>query len=309
MSRKQAVRFLILTIAAYLAIFYIVPHVSVKTHPGQLAVIVLTTIVFMGLQIALVRWFAELRLSVKTVLPIFLVVIALFLVGFLLIANGQRDRLLHLAKDPGIIAVLKRPSISSYSLLYTGYNGWLVPFMSLLLIAGATSTGYLVSFLLRERNIVLPVAVFAGFTDFWTVSVGPTAKMIKHAPHIVQAVSAPIPTPGAGHITPISFIGPGDFIFLALLFGAICRLGMNLRRTYWFVFPLLSLGMLGVIVGGAIFRLNTGFPALVLIAIGVILANIGEFRLQKSEIKAIVVVVGIILALALIITSILTHKP
>jgi hypothetical protein len=309
MIRKRAALLLLATTALYLAFFYLVPHIHVnpKTQPKLFgAVVVLTTLIFMGIQIAVVRWMAETRIPLKWAVPAFVLSFALFAVAFILIANSQHDRLLHLLRDQKVIAQLRaqRPGFQYYSMWYSTYHGKLVPLVTLLMISSATLLGYIVSFILRERNIVLPVAAVAAIVDFWTVNAGPTSKVLKNAPGVVEAVSARIPSPGAGHLQPISFIGPGDFIFLAILFGAICRLGMNARRTYWFVFPLMSLGMLSVLFG-----LVGGFPALVLVGLGVVAANFGQFKLSKNEVRAVVVVIVLLAATALVLTPILTRKP
>lgn len=312
MARKSAVIALLLTVAAYLVLFYTVPRIPVVNASSMAMVValILTTAVFMGIQISLVRRLAEVKLSIHAALMLLVGSTLLFAIGFVAIATTQHEKLLHLAKDPNLLAELRalKPGISSYSLLYTSYKGYLVPVMNMLVIAAASLLGYVVSFLLRERNLILPVALFAGFIDFWTVSVGPTSKIVSNAPQIVHAVSAQIPTPGAGSMTPISFIGPGDFVFLAILFGAICRHGLNARRTFWFVYPLLTLGMLAVLLGGDLLGLESGLPALVLVALGVVLANLGQFRLSKNEIKAVAIVSVVLVSIVSLATVLLTGR-
>jgi len=303
-NRNRAALFLAFTLAAYLGLFYLTPRLPIRTGAAMLGALLFTTTVFMGVQISLIRWMADLRLRPILVLPAMLVCAGLFAAGFILIASTEHQRLLHLAKDPKLLGQLRSmKGFSAYATFFVAYRGPLVPIMNALLIATVGLFGYLVSFILRERNIILPISAVAAFTDFWTVSVGPTSHMLKKAPSVVQAVSAQIPTPGAGRIAPTSFIGPGDFLFLAMLFGAICRHGMNARRTFWFVYPLLTLGMLAVI-----FRLVDGFPALVLVALGVVLANFGQWKLSKSEEKAVMAVAGMLGLAALILTSVLTRR-
>ncbi len=173
---------------------------------------------------------------------------------------------------------------------------------TLIIIIAASVFGYLVSFILREPNIVLPVACLAALVDVWTVIAGPTAEFIKNAPHVVNAVSAAIPDiGGAAHdFAPISFIGPADFIFFSVFLGATARLKMAPDRTFWFAFPLLTIGMASVVE--SLFPI--GLPALTLIGISVILANRKFFRLKKEEYVAIIVVGAILLTAMIAITPV-----
>jgi hypothetical protein len=164
---------------------------------------------------------------------------------------------------------------------------------TLLMIIAASAFGFIVSFILREPNILLPVAGLAAYVDVWTVMVGPTAKAIQNAPHVVSAVSAAIPAPGgASHgFMPISFIGPADFIFFAMFLGAAYRLKMEPNRTFWIGFPLLTIGM-GAVLSGVF---HMGLPALTLIGLSVIVGNAKCFKLKRDEYIAMAIVAVILI--------------
>jgi hypothetical protein len=97
------------------------------------------------------------------------------------------------------------------------------------------------------------------------------AAILQHAPNVVKIASVPIPQAGAGKFTPISLIGPGDFLFMALVFAAVSRLKMNGSRNYWFVFSAMTLGMLAVVLGIVDF-----LPALIVLAVAVVAAATGN---------------------------------
>jgi hypothetical protein len=87
-------------------------------------------------------------------------------------------------------------------------------------------------------------------------------------------------------------IGPGDFLFMALLFAAVSRLELDGMRNYWYVFAAMSIGMMSVM-----FDLLPFLPALTVLAVGIVLANYSEFKLTKQE-KISVVIVAIMLAIS-----------
>lgn len=170
------------------------------------------------------------------------------------------------------------------------YYGPLRSLITLCIVSGATSIGCMVAFRVRDRNLLLPVVILAAFIDLWTVTSGPTSHAIQHAPDVVSAVSAPIPAAGAGVFVPSTLVGPGDFLFLGLVFCAVARLALDLRRNFWYVYAAMTLGMLAVT-----FDVLPYLPALIVLAAAVALANRKDFSLTKQE-KASTVLVALILA-------------
>jgi hypothetical protein len=169
------------------------------------------------------------------------------------------------------------------------------------MIIAASAFGYLVSFILREPNILLPVAGLAAYVDVWTVLVGPTSRAIEKAPHVANAVSAAIPAPGG--VAPISFIGPADFIFFAMFLGAAYRLKMEPKRTFWIAFPLMTIGMAAVLSG----VFPVGLPALTLIGLSVIVGNFRCFKLKREEYVAMAIVGALLIAAIFVVTPLISR--
>lgn len=201
----------------------------------------------------------------------------------------------------------RRPADVGFRLLAFDMNaGRARAVTTLLLIIAASSFGCLISFILREPNILLPVAGLAAYVDVWTVLVGPTSKVLEEAPHVVSAVAAAIPSMGGASsgFAPIAFIGPADFIFFALFLAAAYRLKMEPKRTFWIAFPLLTIGMITVLSN--LFPL--GLPALTLIGVSVILGNYKHFKLKRDEYIAMGIVAVLLIAAIFVVTPLIRPK-
>ena len=117
---------------------------------------------------------------------------------------------------------------------------FLNPAVSLAFLLACVAAGKLLSRIVRDRNILLPVGIVAGLADLYTVFAGPTGQALQEAPKLVQKLSVAIPQPGsaagpAGHkgLAFAGTMGLGDFIFIAMFFAAATRFGFKLRRSYW----------------------------------------------------------------------------
>lgn len=310
---------------------------------ASIAVGLLVTVAFMFVQLSIVRWFTSLTVKpIWAFLTILISACLWFGLVFMTAApyipyatQKHGVRVLKIGKDipekapyranvkltpilknakgeavPGkpikVPAVRQNPSMGFKLFVFNKVAGWTRVATSILMILAATAFGYLASFMLRSTSIVLPIAIFAAFIDIWTVFFGFTANFIKNAPHVVDSVSVAIPQTGSaikGAAAPMSFIGPADFIFLALFFGAIYRLKMNPTRTFWIALPLLTLGMLVPML------LNIdGFPGLIVIGLSVILGNIGHFKLKRDEYISIGIVALILIIASLVITPLISGK-
>lgn len=194
-----------------------------------------------------------------------------------------------------IVGKLHRLPTAAEIILITNLMRGTLPSIAVVVLTmlAAASLGYMVSLRIRDRNLLLPVVMFAAAIDFWTVTTGPVSRMLARHPEIVQAVSAPIPRAGTGAFVPATMMGPGDALFMALVFAAVFRFGLNGRRNFWFVFGFVTLAMLAVQMG-----LLPQFPGLVALAAAVVLANWGQFRLTRQE-KISTAIVGLALAVSL----------
>jgi hypothetical protein len=251
---------LLLATAFYIALRLIIPTVSVF---GGVADMVIVTTLFMAAQILVIRYVCALEFS---------------------FAAGGIGFLLSLAVFSGLF----------YGRHALGWGSWADLPLDISRIAAACFLGYIVSFALRDKNIILPIAAFAAYLDIWTVTIGPTSHFLATVPEVVQRVSAQMPLPRSYHGAAPSFIGPADFVFLAVFFGAIYRLKMEAARTFWFTTFLLSAAMLVVMLVEQV----PGIPALVPMGIAVVAANFRHFKLSKQE-KWSVLIVSTILVLSL----------
>ena len=162
---------------------------------------------------------------------------------------------------------------------------------------GCAFFGILLSRIIREPNVLLPVALVAMPIDYLgaMTPIGFTQNAVANNPKMVQALSVPVPAVGGGGahggIHPIAFIGPGDALFMAFFFAVALRLGLNVRGTFWWMYGLLTLTMLVV--------LFTGIPIAALIPMGlaVLIANGRAFKLKREEVFATLYAVILILAL------------
>ena len=241
METRRRYIYAILSLAAFIALKLGIPLLHVPNSPyAKVGLLLMSVLLFMAAQIALVRWIAS--LDVRTWIA-------------------------------GVVMVVCAAAFATALKLHVNLGIG----NELLLIFALCMLGRLISLIVREPNLLLPVAVFAPVFDIWTVFWGPAYTIVRKAPELVKAISANVPAPG--QIQPISMIGPGDIVFLAVFFAVIYRFRMNDRQTYWLALPLLTLAMLAVVGLGGILAL----PALVPMGAAVIVANWRLFRLTRQE--------------------------
>lgn len=311
-TKDRRLIYLIASCIACLALWFVVPYLAIPKHSVVLYVLAVAFLTFVGMfvQLSIPRWFTSLTVKPLAALAVLLVSAGLWLgIVFAIAAPYTRYDVKdvgyvvrRIKNPPKIVSVtvpippekgnpgsvrsftakgVRCPSNFGFKLFaFNRFAGMWRTITSLLMILAATSFGYLLSFILRNPNIVLPVATFAIYMDIWTVLVGPTSKALEKAPHIVYAVSVAQPDPGSASagFAPISFIGPADFIFTAMFLGVLYRLNMEPRRTFWMLLPALVILML------AVMQLPIpGLPALVVIGPATIIANRRHFKLKRDE--------------------------
>lgn len=144
--------------------------------------------------------------------------------------------------------------------------------------------GSLLGSALRDKNLVLPVAIFGAAYDIYLVltPAGITNKALKAAPAIFQGVAAQVPavsaTPATGKAEVLAYVGPADLVFLTAFFVIIFKFSMNPRLTLALMVPALAAYLLAVLAFGI------ALPALVPIGLCVLIANWRYFQLSKSEV-------------------------
>jgi hypothetical protein len=164
----------------------------------------------------------------------------------------------------------------------------LIAIEQLSLMSLAAFLGCTVSHIVREPNLLLPVAMVAALVDYWNVSLGPLGHLIETKPSVVSAVAIHMPSPVPG--IPGTMIGMGDFVFLALYFSILFRFGMNVRGTFWFGYIVLTACVLFVMKAGVL-------PALIPMGIAVIIANHRHFKLSREEKVAVLYAAALVLVL------------
>lgn len=257
------------------------PAIALQTL--ALLIMSIPTIIFMAIQIGIVYCFTRIKMN----LPRTLIALA----ASLGCAYGLMSVIVW---HSGAVKIVHRALTFREKLFVVGNH--ITPitmFYFICIMAAAISLGYLVSLRVKDRNLLLPIVMFAAYIDFWTVTRGPVSHMMKKAPEVVNAVSTPIPHAGAGAFMPATMIGPGDFIFMALVFAVVHRFAMRPSRNYWFVFGAMTIGMLAVSIG-----LLPMLPALTVLAIAVVGANWRSFKLSREE-KISTAVVGLLLLASL----------
>jgi hypothetical protein len=154
----------------------------------------------------------------------------------------------------------------------------------LLLITFAVSIGAVISRLIREIKLLLPVAIVLALVDLYVVFGGGLVSQANSgkapaAQAAMQALTVGLtPRPPANTNAPAPLaVGFADYLFVALFFACFARFGMPARRTFIALCSILTLYMTAVIV----FRLD--LPALVPIAVVVVGCNLSAFRYKRDE--------------------------
>jgi len=198
-------------------------------------------------------------------------------------------------------------------ILFPGWHGWhyVIPAVfkytfavsqiglhSLLLVWFASSLGVLVSRIVREVKMLMPIALALACVDLYVVfgGGGPVKQAVTGRSHVAQAamrsLTAKLAPPQPHAAMPMQLaVGFADFMFIALFFACLARFRIPARWTFVVLFVLL-----------AVYMVLTSYvetlPALVPIAIVMIGMNLRRFRYSRSEAFALlyagIIVVAVI---------------
>lgn len=176
-----------------------------------------------------------------------------------------------------------------------------VPAADVVFLVACVLAGRLLSRIVRERNLLLPVALVLALADVFTVFIGPTGEALEKMPELVTHLSIKVPQvgsaagpAGAAGLTHMATMGPGDLVFAALFFAAVVRLGLNLRASFIGILIPVVIGLVGFMLLPAL----PGVPVLPLMALGFLIANRGQFRLSREE-QVSLLIAGVFVALVL----------
>ncbi len=170
--------------------------------------------------------------------------------------------------------------------------------LGLTITLGCAFFGILLSRIVREANVLLPVALVAMPIDYLgaMTPIGFTQNAVANNPGLVQALSVPVPAVGSGAhhhgaLHPIGFIGPGDALFMAFFFAVALRLDLSKRGTFWWMYGLLTATMLLVLFT------EVNVAALIPMGLAVLIANFRFFKLKREEVFATVYAAALVLVL------------
>ena len=168
------------------------------------------------------------------------------------------------------------------------------------LVAWCMGIGAALACLLKDRNMLLPIAVFLALFDVWLVfapegfvgkalSGGPTPIDLKDVALKIPAIAAqgaPAESAANGLAQIQAYVGPADLLFLAMFFVALYRFEMRPKATFLAIVPVLTLYLAVVLLFPDVWigpiRL-AALPALLPIGLTVLWTNRREFRLLPEE--------------------------
>ena len=148
--------------------------------------------------------------------------------------------------------------------------------------------GFLISGIVRDKNLLLPIAIvlltidiLAVFAPSGTVKQGLSSPTIRP---IFDAMAYQVPE--AGSARPLAQMGPADPLFIAMFLHALYKFRMNFRGTIVWLIPTLIAYLAIVLFAGDSKFLGfslAALPALVPICIVVVALNARYFRPSKPE--------------------------
>jgi hypothetical protein len=179
--------------------------------------------------------------------------------------------------------------------------------LGIFLTLSITCLGCLLSLIIKEPALLLPVALIAMPIDYLgaMTPIGFTHDMVAHASKFVSSVSVAVPTISVHgvSISPIAYIGPGDVLFMSMFFACVQRFSLAERGTFWWMYGLLTFSMIVVITATRPFPI----AALVPMGLAVIIANLGLIKLKREEIFA-VVYAGIMILVIVCVFYFYSHR-
>lgn len=189
------------------------------------------------------------------------------------------------------------------------------------LIVWCMGVGAALAGLMKDRNMLLPIAVFLALFDVWLVfapeGLVNTALTTGHAPIALESVALSIPkvaTSGAaptnGYAQNLAYVGPADLLFLGMFFASLYRFGMRPRQTFLAIVPVLIVYLAVVLRFGEVeigpIRLGA-LPALLPIGLTVLWINRREFRLIRDE--KIITIALIVIGIPFVAWRVLATQP
>jgi hypothetical protein len=202
---------------------------------------------------------------------------------------------------PGVV-----PHYKAYRLALN----WLPGVDGLLMVACAVSIGVLISRVVKEYKMLLPIAVVLAVVDMYVVFGGGLVTQAVSGNDVpaklMSSLTVKLPTvhPARGAMPMQLEMGFADYLFIGLFFACFAKFEAPSRQTFMVLCCVLAGVMLFVGV------LQVALPALVPIAIVVLGMNIRRFQFARDELFAMLyagIIVAVIIA-ALVLKSRVTRQ-
>jgi len=168
--------------------------------------------------------------------------------------------------------------------------------------------GVLLTLLLKDKNMLLPVSIFLALFDIFLVftPVGFVQVLMKKAPNLLPAIAYKIPAVATQvketgvPVGTFAMIGPADFLFMGMFFVALYRFNMRTKETFKWLLGALAIYLPLALILGPV-------PLLVPIGLTVLIVNAREFQMNGEEkiSTALVAAIGV----AIIIYSATRPRP
>jgi len=170
------------------------------------------------------------------------------------------------------------------------------------------AVGSLLAMILKDKNLLLPMAIFLALFDMWLVFapegfvqhsiVADSGKALAIMGYHVPALPS---APAGGRAADLLYVGPADYLFISMFFAALFRFKMRTRATLYAIVPVLAAYLLVALIftDVQIWRIRLGaLPALLPIGMTVLIMNRKEFNLNRDEriTTIFIAVVGTIVA-------------
>lgn len=160
------------------------------------------------------------------------------------------------------------------------------------LVVWTLGLGVLLSQMVNDKNLIVPIAIFLALFDVWLVFVpeGPVGQIARGNNTTLATVAYQLPrptnVPTDGRAVPLAYVGPADFLFMAMFFAVLYRFQLRIRQTAIWLTPVLICYLLTTLLFGSV-RIGPislgALPALLPIGAVVLAANYREFKFTAEE--------------------------
>ncbi len=267
--------------------------------------------------LALLGWlaFSQLLLFVRVPVswvPVLVPMSLLVSVAWLLWLMKEAGRCFSRAVALWLSSIALLAAVASWLLLQRFPVGSVADYLASFLLAAAlicivAGLGVALSTIIRQANLLLPIAVVVTIMDFWTVLGGGFIARVQEqaekgqqvAQRLMEVGTIKMPVAkGATAAVATPAVGIGDLFFAAFFFALLWRFGLRAQLSYWLAVPLVTAALLLI----AIAPVPLALPGLPFLALAVLVPNWQAFRYTSEEKRALFVGALFLLALLAVFT-------